>query len=60
MLHSRMRSSVYSDTAHRLLRVNDSWRAREMDLAIWLPVTFVVGLVGLGVCYVFLLGCEKI
>jgi len=33
---------------------------RLMDLAIWLPVTFLLGLIGLGLCYVFLLGCEKI
>ena len=31
-----------------------------MDLAIWLPVTFVLGLGGLVLCYLFLLGCEKI
>lgn len=31
-----------------------------MDLEIWLPVTFLLGFIGLGLCYVFLLGCEKI
>ena len=31
-----------------------------MDLGTWLPLTFVLGLVGLGLCYLFLLGCEKI
>jgi hypothetical protein len=31
-----------------------------MNLELWLPLTFVLGLVGLGLCYVFLLGCEKI
>ncbi len=31
-----------------------------MDIWIWLPVTFVLGLSGLGLCYVFLIGCEGI
>jgi hypothetical protein len=31
-----------------------------MDVAIWLPVTFLLGLGGLVLCYLFLLGCEKI
>jgi hypothetical protein len=31
-----------------------------MNLAIWLPATFVLGLAGLGLCYAFLIGCEKI
>jgi hypothetical protein len=31
-----------------------------MNLAIWLPATFLLGLMGLGLCYVFLLACEKI
>lgn len=31
-----------------------------MDLAIWLPATFALGLVGLGLCYAFLIACEKI
>jgi hypothetical protein len=31
-----------------------------MDLAIWLPATFVLGLFGLGLCFAFLIACEKI
>jgi hypothetical protein len=31
-----------------------------MDLWTWLPGTFVLGLAGLGLCYLFLVGCEKI
>jgi hypothetical protein len=31
-----------------------------MDLWIWLPATFLLGLAGLGLCYVFLVGCEGI
>jgi hypothetical protein len=31
-----------------------------MSLAIWLPGTFMLGLFGLGLCYAFLLACEKI
>jgi hypothetical protein len=31
-----------------------------MDLVTWIPVTFAIGLAGLGLCYAFLLACEKI
>jgi len=31
-----------------------------MDLAIWLPSTFVLGLAGIALCFVFLVACEKI
>ena len=31
-----------------------------MNLLIWLPATFVLGLAGLGLCFAFLRGCEKI
>jgi hypothetical protein len=31
-----------------------------MNLLVWLPGTFLLGLAGLGACYMFLVGCEKI
>ncbi len=31
-----------------------------MNLWIWLPGTFLMGLGGLALCYIFLTGCEKI
>jgi hypothetical protein len=31
-----------------------------MNLAIWLPAMFLLGLAAMGLCYAFLLGCEKI
>ena len=31
-----------------------------MDLAIWLPGTFLLGLIALGLCFAFLVACEKI
>jgi hypothetical protein len=31
-----------------------------MNLAIWLPATFVLGLAALGLCYAFLIACEII
>jgi hypothetical protein len=31
-----------------------------MDLTIWLPAMFVLGLVGMGLCYAFMIACEKI
>jgi hypothetical protein len=32
----------------------------EMNVAIWLPATFALGLFGLGLCFAFLAACEKI
>ncbi len=31
-----------------------------MDLSTWLPGMLVLGLVAMGLCYAFLVGCEKI
>ena len=31
-----------------------------MNLLVWLPTTFLLGLGGLGLCFAFLRGCEKI
>jgi hypothetical protein len=31
-----------------------------MNVEVWLPVTFLLGLVGLGLCFAFLVACEKI
>ena len=31
-----------------------------MNLAFWLPAMFVLGVAALGLCYLFLIGCEKI
>jgi hypothetical protein len=31
-----------------------------MNLELWLPATFLLGLVGLGLCFAFLIACEKI
>jgi hypothetical protein len=31
-----------------------------MDLTTWLPGLFVLGLLGLGLCFAFVVACEKI
>ena len=31
-----------------------------MNLAFWLPAMFLLGIVALGLCYLFLEACEKI
>lgn len=31
-----------------------------MNLFFWLPLLFVLGLAGIGLCGLFLLGCERI
>ncbi len=31
-----------------------------MNLFIWLIAMFLLGLVAMGLCYLFLIGCEKI
>ena len=31
-----------------------------MDLTTWLPAMFALGMVGMGLCYAFLIACEHI
>jgi hypothetical protein len=31
-----------------------------MNLGLWLPLTFALGLGAFGLCFVFLIGCENI
>jgi hypothetical protein len=31
-----------------------------MNLEIWLPAMFLLGLVAMGLCYLFMKACEKI
>jgi len=31
-----------------------------MNLEIWLSAMFLLGLIAMGLCYAFLIGCEKI
>jgi hypothetical protein len=31
-----------------------------MNLAFWLPAMFLLGLIGMLLCYLFLKGCERI
>jgi hypothetical protein len=31
-----------------------------MDIVIWLPAMFVLGLAGMGLCLAFLAACERI
>jgi hypothetical protein len=31
-----------------------------MNLVVWLPAMFLLGLTAIALCYTFLLGCEKI
>jgi hypothetical protein len=33
---------------------------RSMNLVVWLPAMFVLGLVSLGVCYAFIFACEEV
>jgi hypothetical protein len=32
----------------------------KMNVAIWLPGTLALGLLGLGLCFAFIVACEKI
>ena len=33
---------------------------QSMNLVVWLPAMFVLGLVSIGVCYAFVFACEEI
>jgi len=30
-----------------------------MNLEFWLPATFLLGIVSMGLCYLFMIACEK-
>ncbi|MGC1398278.1 hypothetical protein [Candidatus Binatus sp.] len=49
--------SHYSNEAYI---VNSKPGGTPMNEALWLPATFLLGLVGLGLCFAFLVACEKI
>jgi hypothetical protein len=42
------------------LRGAEGGREGDMDLVVWLPAMFLVGLVGMGLCLAFVIVCEKI
>jgi hypothetical protein len=43
------------------MRIVHKLRGRtRMNLVVWLPLLFVLGLAGMGVCGWFLLGCKRI
>jgi hypothetical protein len=31
-----------------------------MNLVVWLPAMFVLGLVAMGICYAFVFACEEV
>jgi hypothetical protein len=35
-------------------------KERSMNLVVWLPAMFALGLVSIGVCYAFVFACEEI
>jgi hypothetical protein len=35
-------------------------RSVSMNLAVWLPAMFLLGIVAMGLCYLFVKACEKI
>ena len=48
-------------TCRAKIRIVHKLRGRtRMNLVVWLPLLFVLGLAGMGVCGWFLLGCERI
>jgi hypothetical protein len=41
-------------------RAAEGGREPDMNLVVWLPAMFLVGLVGMGLCLAFVIACEKI
>jgi hypothetical protein len=35
-------------------------KEKSMNLVVWLPALFALGLVSMGVCYAFVFACEEI
>ncbi len=42
------------------MEVDDAEDNPSMNLAFWLPAMFALGLVAMGLCYLFMDACEKI
>jgi len=36
------------------------WEGVLMNLVVWIPAMFLLGLAALGLCFLFLKACEKI
>jgi hypothetical protein len=49
--------SVTDDVHHSARRLQGEV---VVNLEIWLPAMFLLGLIVMGLCYAFLIGCEKI
>jgi hypothetical protein len=39
---------------------NQPWKGAIMELAVWLPALFLLGLGTMGVLFAFVSGCEKV
>jgi len=48
-----------SEGYHRVPKQQLQKDIASMNLAIWLPAMFVLSLVGMGLCYLFMDACEK-
>jgi hypothetical protein len=42
------------------VRAVEGGRETDMNLVVWLPAMFLVGLAGMGLCLAFVIACEKI
>lgn len=55
---------VALSTSHKLpgkhLEKSQFARSLTMDLAVWIPVTIVLGLIVLGLMFAFIVACEKV
>jgi hypothetical protein len=49
---------LYGDI--KAVEINREKRKAKMNLVFWFAAMFLLGLVVMGVCYLFMKGCEKI
>jgi len=57
-LRKRLSAEFPHELAQRLARGFE--KERSMNLVVWLPAMFALGLVSMGLCLVFALACEQI
>ena len=53
-------SSVDADARLASALIPQHLKERTMNLAVWWPALFALGLVSLGACYAFVFACENI
>jgi hypothetical protein len=51
---------AFALSGRSILVLEDFVKGSLMDLGVWLPAMFILGLVGLGLLFAFVAACERV